>query len=369
MIYLDNAATEFPKPRSVLCSVNECISKYCGNPSRSAHFYSIRASEEIYLAREAVSEEFGSHFPERVVFTQNTTHALNVAIKCLIAKPCHILISDSEHNSVLRPVVKLCENDGFSYSEFNTDGNLIKNIESAIRKDTGAIVTTLSSNVTGRILSPKLISETSKKHGLISIVDAAQLAGHSQVDLASTPFSAFCAPAHKGLYGIQGAGFVIFDDPHVPRTLLEGGSGTASGSLFMPDDLPERLEAGTLPTPSIVSLRHGIEFINDRGQGAIKKHIDKLSENYIDILTKCGAQVFGGECGIVSFRFNGISCDALSYRLSDAGICIRSGLHCAPLMHKKLGTLDTGLIRISLSAFSKQRDCDRFRRILRSILD
>ena len=369
MLYLDNAATTFPKPKSVRRAVNQCIAEYCGNPARSSHFYSLRASEEVFLARETIAAAFGINEPERVVFTQNATHSLNLAIKCLITTPCHVLISDVEHNSVLRPIIKLSNTLGISFSIFSTTGDLEKNLRLSLRDDTKVIISTLASNVTGEPISARTVSDFAKQHGLISIVDASQIAGHRAVDLAATPFTALCAPGHKGLFGIQGAGFCIFAKNVVTDTIIEGGSGSASLSMNMPEDLPERLEAGTLPTPSIVALRRGIEFTEREGVGSISLRLDKEIARFKERLGAIkNCEIFGGECGILSFRIKDVSCDALAQRLDDAGICVRSGLHCAPLVHEKLGTLNTGLIRISLSALSGKRDADTFYSALKGIL-
>jgi selenocysteine lyase/cysteine desulfurase len=316
-----------------------------------------------------IASAFGIDGAEQVVFTQNATYALNLAIKGLITSPCHVLISDIEHNSVLRPIIKLNKTLGISFSIFSTSGDLEKNLELLIKDDTKAIISTLASNVTGQQVSAKTISDFANRHGLISIVDASQLAGHRKIDLTETPFTALCAPGHKGLFGIQGAGFSIFAKNTITETLIEGGSGAASLSAYMPEDLPERLEAGTLPTPSIVALRRGIEFTESEGVENIGLRLDKSIACFKErIFSIKNAEIFGGDCGILSFRIKDVSCDDLAQRLADSGICIRSGLHCAPLVHKKLGTLDTGLIRISLSALSGKRDADIFYSALKGIL-
>ena len=177
MIYLDNAATTFPKPKTVISSVNDCLNNYCGNPSRSSHILSMKASEAVYEAREAVAELVGINYPERVVFTMNATYALNLAIKTSIKKKCHVIISDIEHNSVVRTVEKLKSTLGVEYSRFDTD-NAETSITALLRPDTAAIISTLASNVTGKRVSLELLSVIAKKHGLILITDAAQLIGH-----------------------------------------------------------------------------------------------------------------------------------------------------------------------------------------------
>ena len=369
MLYLDNAATEYPKPRRVRREVMRCITRYCGNPQRSSHYYSVRASEEVYLARVAVAELFGAESEECVVFTENATYALNLAIKSLIRSPCHILISDLEHNATLRPTVQLAERRGYSYSVFSTVGDIEGSLEESLRPDTGAIITTLASNVNGRIIPPVVISDFAKRHGLISIADASQFAGHYPIDLRECPFTALCAPAHKGLLGIQGAGVAVFDGGAVTDTFIEGGSGSDSRSPVMPTRLPDRLEAGTLPTPSIVALRRGIEVIKDRGLGEIGYSLARVSAAFCDRLSEIkGCEVFSEGCGIISFRVSGITTDTIASALDKAGICVRAGLHCAPLAHRTLGTVDTGLVRISLSLFNHIRESDIFYRELKKIL-
>lgn len=369
MLYLDNAATSFPKPRGVSKAVKKCIDKYCGNPSRSSHFYSVKAAEQVYLTRESIANEFGINEPERVVFTVNATYSLNTAIKCLISAPCHVLISDLEHNSVLRPLVKLSESVGITFSRFDTDGDIAGNLEEALTPDTRAIVSTLSSNVTGKTIPPDIISNFASRHGLISIADASQLAGHRRIDLSAHPFTALCAPGHKALFGTQGVGFIILDKNVSADTLVEGGSGASSLSPTMPDYLPERFEAGTLPTPAIVGLRQGLRYIDERGIDDINVYLYQLTEYCRERLCAIkNMQIFGAENGIVSFRIAGVCCDELARSLDERGICVRSGLHCAPLVHRKLGTIKTGLIRISFSALSKRSDADMLCRTLKDIL-
>lgn len=369
MIYLDNAATSFPKPRTVIREVNKCIKKYCGNPSRSSHYLALKASEEIYLTREKICEFFGSDAPERVVFTQNTTYALNIAIKCLIKKGSHVITSDMEHNSVLRPLIKLRDEGYLSFSVYSTNGDIYDNIEKKITPDTMAIITTLASNVTGDVISPSVIYEVAKKHRLTTIIDAAQAAGHLIIDERQTPFSAICAPAHKGLLGIQGCGFVLFGDKKPINTLIEGGSGSYSASENMPSVLPDMLEAGTLPTPSVISLRHGIEYIEKIGLPVIMDKTNSLTALYRERLEAIsGCDIYGGESGIISFRIDGYPSYEIADMLAKNGVCVRSGLHCAPSVHKKLGTIETGLVRISLSAFSKRYEADKFYKLLRSFL-
>lgn len=368
MIYLDNAATSFPKPRSVIRETLNCIKKYCANSGRSSHRLAVKTSEEIYKAREAVSDLVSLGAPENVCFTTNATYALNIAIKTLITSPCHILISDIEHNSVLRPIHKLKEKLGVEYSCFRTDGSIRESIESQIRKNTRAVVCNLVSNVTGEEIPLEILSEICKERSLILIIDASQIIGHREINLQEFPCDALCAPAHKGLFGIQGCGFVAFGR-NIPReSLIEGGSGNESLRLSMPELPPEHFEAGTLPAPAIVALKAGIEYINGIGVNTIRKRLEYLTELFRERIEQIDKiELFGAQNGIISFRAKGYPSAYISEKLNEYDIYTRSGLHCAPLIHKKLGTTDTGLVRMSLSFMTGKSDADSAYTALKSI--
>lgn len=368
MIYFDNAATSFPKPQSVVRATEKCIKKYCANAGRSSHKLAIITSEKVYEAREKIGAFIGISAPENIVFTQNATHALNLAIKTTIEPGSHVLISDLEHNSVLRPINKLTKIKNVEYSIFTTQGNLEENISSLIRSNTKYIVTTLASNVTGRIIPIEKLSLIAKKYGLTSIVDASQLIGHKKINITDNYCNILCAPGHKALFGIQGVGFAAFNDKIPRETFMEGGSGNDSINPDMPLLLPERYEAGTLPTPSIVSLIEGINFIQDIGIEEIEEKINFLTERLEYIINEIN-NVVVYECGngIVSFNVTGVPAEIVSAYLAREGICTRCGLHCAPLAHKTIGTLGIGTVRVSLSYFNKVYEIDKFYRSLSSL--
>ncbi len=369
MIYLDNAATTFPKPKSVIEKTEDCIVKYCSNSGRSSHALAIKTSEEIFYTRDALSDFLSLGKPENVCFTLNATYALNIAIKCLITERCHVLISDVEHNAILRPLNKLKDEIGIEYSSFSTDGDIEKNIKNAIRPETKAIVSTLCSNVTGCEIPLSVLSRTADIYKLKLIVDASQLIGHKRIDLAQSPCDALCAPGHKGLFGIQGIGFAVFPRSTPTKTLIEGGSGNDSLNPFMPRDLPERFEAGTLPSPSIVSLGAGIDFINEYGLESISKRLTYLTDVFCEELKRInGLTVHAAENGIVSFSLRERSSSSVSDTLNASGICTRSGLHCAPLAHLKLGTVKSGLTRVSLSIFNSEDEAYYLCRALKESL-
>lgn len=368
MIYLDNAATSFPKPKRVIKATEECIRKYCGNPGRSSHRLSVKTSEKIFEAREKISNFLGIKSPESVVFTQNATHALNLAIKTSIEENCHVITSDIEHNSVIRPLYALAQKKGVTYSFFDTSKDIQKSIVSLIQSNTKYIVSTLASNVIGREVPIEILSETARKYGLGLIVDSSQLIGHKKIDLSESPCNILCAPAHKALFGIQGAGFLVFLDKKVRETIFEGGSGNDSKSPVMPVFLPERFEAGTVPSPSIISLLAGIEYINEVGIGAIENKLQCLTERCADvILSLKGTVLYEYGNGVLSFNVSNVPSEIISSELDKYGICTRSGLHCSPCAHNTIGTLNIGSVRISFSYLNKMRDIDNLYNALKSV--
>lgn len=359
MIYLDNAATTFPKPPAVIDEVLACISSYCGNPGRSSHKLSLKCAEAIYEARELLGQLVGIDAPENIVFTENATYALNIALKCSISENSHVIISDIEHNSVIRPLESLKKSKNLSYSIAKNDGKIFDNITSLINDKTAAVVCNLTSNVNGEEIPLDTLSSLCRSKGLKLIVDASQKIGHSEINLKDTPCDILCAPAHKALFGIQGAGFLIFGENIPELTFVEGGNGIDTMNKEMPMYLPERYEAGTLPTPSIVALREGIKFILDVGIKDISAHLCSLTEYALMGLSQISSvEYLGGEGGVVSFTLKNHTPSQISAYLSEFDICTRSGYHCAPLIHGRLGTERGGTVRASFSFFNKTDDVD-----------
>lgn len=363
MIYLDNAATTFPKPPSVIDETCRCLSEYCGNSGRGAHYLARAASEKLFEAREMLSSFFGCESPENVVFTLNTTYALNLAVKSLVKKGDHALISDMEHNSVVRPLSALSDKGDVSFSVFKTFGGdadkIVSHVESKIRSNTRVLICQHSSNICGTVLPIKRIGELCSKKRLFFIVDAAQSAGLFDIDMKACHIDALCVPSHKGLYGPQGAGAVLFGSGAfrhgVPETVTEGGSGTNSLDTKMPSYLPDRYEAGTMPTPAIAGLCSGISFVKRLTPYAIRSHEEELGNLLkLDLLEMKGIRVYEGRkrSGIVLFNADGISPSRVSLELDRSGICTRSGLHCTPLAHETVGTGKEGAVRISFGAFN-----------------
>ena len=369
MIYLDNAATSFPKPRIVIKEVERCLKKYCGNPGRSGHRLSLAAAESIYETREEICKLVSLSSPDSVCFTQNATHALNIAIKGIIRDDGDCLISDLEHNSVIRPLYKQKQIYGGNILVFRTDIPLRQAISGVITDRTKYMVSTLSSNVTGKVIDIKELSSIARENNLKLILDASQYIGHHPLDLSGVAFDALCAPGHKALFGIQGSGFLIIGNQasEIP-TLIEGGSGSGSLDTAMPLLSPERFEAGTLSTPSIISMRYGIKYIESIGQTEIENKIRFLTQTLLDRLSNIKKiQLIGCENGICALNVYGQSSETVSAYLDSCGICVRGGLHCSPLIHRRLGTASSGAVRVSLSVLNTKKDIDKLYQALSSI--
>ena len=370
VIYLDNAATSFPKPRSVTREVDRCIVKYCGNPGRGAHALAMESAKKIYECRSLVSDLFGVGAPERVIFTQNTTYALNTVIKGILKRGDHVIISDLEHNSVWRPICKLAQEGVIAYSIFPSmckderanPTRICAGLARLLRSNTRLVICAHASNICSYSLPIKEIGAFCKRHGLLFAVDAAQSAGHIPIDVAEMNIDALCAPAHKGLYGIQGAGIMAISENLTLETLAEGGNGLSSLECEMSLNAPERYEAGTLPTPSIVGLAEGIKAISEIGIERIARHEKELFVYARQRLSEIGGiKIFLPDYAgsVLLFAHKDFASERLAERLGDKGICLRAGFHCSALGHKTLGTGEGGALRASFGIFNSSHDIDR----------
>ena len=368
MIYLDNAATSFPKPRSVIKEVTKCLIEYCGNPGRSSHKLALAAADKIYETREAIADFLGFEKCENIIFTPNATYGLNLVIKGLICEKCHCIISDLEHNSVLRPLYKALEKYNGEVSVFDSDKPLDEAVIPLIRDDTKIIISTLCSNVTGKTINLTDLSRIAEIYGLHLVIDASQHIGHARIDLKNIPFTALCSAGHKGLFGIQGSAFTIIKGNELFDTLTEGGSGIDSFARSMPILLPERYEAGTLSTPAIASLNAGIKFIKEVGIDEIEVKLKSLTDQFRSVISEIPlTKLYGAENGILSFNIADYPSSYISDMLDKADIATRSGFHCAPLIHQRLGTSKTGAVRVSLSYFNTEQDAHKLYKALKSI--
>lgn len=360
MIYFDNAATGFPKDKNAVYEITKAI-KNCGNPGRSGHKYSIYASEILYSTREELANLFNT-VPEKVILCPSTTYALNIAIKGLYNPKGKILISDLEHNSVIRPSVSLGETEVFIV-DMDDDNVTLENFKSKISCDVSIVVVTHASNVCGRILPIEKIASICNQYKIPIIVDASQTAGYLQIDLKKYSIDAVCIPGHKGFYGPMGTGALIINSQKnlFFKTIIQGGTGILSSETEMPIELPERLEAGTVCVHNFAGLTAALKrckfesnyqemflFLNDELSRIknIKQYgfSTKCKEQYMPIiLFNC--------LDIVSYDFSDM--------LSERGFCVRSGFHCSPLAHRKFKTGDNGAVRISLGKKNTMNECER----------
>lgn len=362
MIYFDNAATTFPKPPCVIDEICRCMKKYCGNPGRSSHALSIKSAEKIYEARQNLSELFGAD-AENVVFTYNTTYALNIVIKSYIRYSSHILISDMEHNSVLRPVYELSKQKLCTYDVFNTEGTdeeIFDRVKKAIKSDTKMIVCTHASNICSRRLPIEKIGKLCEENNIFFVVDGAQSAGLYNIDVKKMHINALCVPGHKSLYGPQGVGAIIFNSDIVGRSFIQGGTGINSLELEMPDFLPEAYEAGTLSTPLIAGLCESLKWLKAVEIDKIRKYeedlysylLKKLKSNE-NVIVYEGSKNLGNT---LIFNVKNFSPNEISKGLDIRGICTRSGFHCTPLAHSSLNVGNDGAVRVSLSVYNTKNE-------------
>ena len=368
MIYFDSAATSLLKPETVYRAVYKAM-KTMASPGRGAYAPAMIAAEELYSCRAAAAELFNAEGAQNVVFTSNATEALNIAIKSLAEKGSKVIISGFEHNSVLRPLSALGADICVAGRKLFDPEAVLRDFERNIKGKELAVCTHVS-NVFGFILPIYEIAELCRENSVPLIVDASQSAGILDVDMKKLGAEFIAMPGHKGLMGPQGTGILLCAGSG--RPLKEGGSGSDSASLYMPDYLPDRLEAGTHNVCGIAGLRAGIEFIKKTGRENIFKHETGLMNYAAQKLQKSGYELFlGDNCsqlGVLSLRKKGISPDEIAQRLYKKGICVRSGLHCAPLAHKSAGTIEGGTVRLSFSPFNSFTELKRSIEIFRAIL-
>ncbi len=378
-VYLDNAATSFPKPPSVLREMTRCMRTYCGNPGRGSHALSLAAAEKIYECREALAALVGSSHPEQVLFTMNATMALNLAIKGLLQAGNHVLISDMEHNAVLRPVDRLSRDGVIHYDIFPTfpkektvpPERICAGILEKLRPNTRMLICAHMSNICSAVLPLEHIGALCRARGILFVVDASQSAGHIPIDMERMQIDALCLPGHKGLMGPQGTGALILGDGIHPSPLWEGGSGYNSADREMPPEPPERYEAGTLPTPALAGLLEGIREVRRLGLPDIHETESLLTARLAERLHALPGLVLHAphhRGGILLFHVDRIPSEQLAHALSSRGFCVRAGLHCAPLAHETLRTPDSGAVRVSPSPFTTTAQIDSFADILREIV-
>jgi cysteine desulfurase family protein len=361
MYYFDNGATTFPKPQEVYDEIYRAMTEYGANPGRSGHDLALRASRGIYHTREELANLFSVKNPMNIVFTYNCTESLNIGIKGLLKPGDHVITTSMEHNSVLRPIKHLesigventivrCQRDG------QIDPESIKN---AIRDNTRLIVTTHVSNLTGTIMPVEEIGKIAREHGIPYLLDAAQSAGVYPIDVENLGVDMLAFPGHKGLLGPQGTGGLYIREGLQVEQFIQGGTGSASYSLNQPEEMPDKFESGTPNAPGIIGLGKGIQYINRRGMDNIRHHEEDLTRYFIEEAARIdGIKLYGPldtskQGAVVALNIKDLDSSEISFVLNEEfGIYVRPGLHCAPLAHETIGTMEQGAVRFSFGPFN-----------------
>lgn len=370
MIYLDNAATTFPKPRATVEAVARAMLLYGANPGRSAHRLSLRAAQEVWACREKLARLIGAPDPTHIIFCLNCTDALNMAIRGSIKPGMRVVTTALEHNSVLRQLAPLKRTGEIELEilQPGPDGTVAPaQFQRALTPRADLVVCTHASNLTGAIQPVAEIAALCRRAGARFVLDAAQTAGLLDIDATALGCDLIAMPGHKGLYGPMGTGALFIAEGVELEPLRVGGTGSSSQSVYQPADLPERMESGTLNLPGIAGLSAGLDFVASEGariRARERALIEQLLRGLSGIpgVRVLGPQTAAARAGVVSFNLGALPstdvADALGTLSTDEARCIavRAGLHCAPLAHEHYGTLEQGAVRVSVGAFNSQAD-------------
>lgn len=378
MIYFDNGATTFPKPATVIKAVNDTLRFHGANPGRSGHKMSMKASEIIYNCRVNVAKLFDVDNPEKVIFTNNCTTALNYVIKGLLKRGDHVIISSLEHNAVIRPLEHL-KKSGVEYSvadyEPYDNDKTVDNFRNKIKSNTKLIICTHASNVFGVKLPVERIGALCKINGILFCVDAAQTAGVVPVSMKNNFIDYLCASGHKGLYGPMGTGVLVIDSDTLPDSVIQGGTGSQSSNYLQPDILPDKYESGTPNLPGIAGLNEGIKFVLNKTPKAILNGEMHLAQVLYDGLSNINGVVLYTErpeykfsVPVISFNIENLSSEEVAMILDNKyNIAVRAGFHCAPMAHSYYKTDGIGTIRVVISSFNTLNQIIYFTNAIRSI--
>lgn len=375
MIYLDNGATSFPKPLSVRQNVDISLKKFSANPGRSGHSLSLRAAKEIFECRKRLKELFNVNSEEEIIFTENCTMALNTVIFGLLSEGDHVLISSMEHNSVTRPLESL-KDKGVTYSTFDysyDDNETVDNVRNLIKPETKLVICTHASNVFGFRFPIERICALCHAYGILFCVDSAQSAGVFDIDVGTNLYDFVCMSGHKSLYGPMGTGVLILNNRNL-KPLLYGGTGTESVKKSQPEGLPEKFESGTQNMNGISGLKAGVDFVKNRGIKNIYNHEYKLAKRLFNglannrkVITYNKSFDYGKVAPVVSFNIDGVYSEDLVAKLNKYGIMTRGGLHCSPLAHTKMNTIENGTVRVVPGAFNTINDINYLLNVIRKL--
>lgn len=374
MIYLDNAATTFPKPTEVYKEVLNCMENYAANPGRSSHDLAIKAQSKIMETRQEIEQLFNIPDPFQIIFTSNATESLNIGIKGILKKGDHVISTVIEHNSVLRPLNSLMKRDvEVTLLKVDKNGYIdIKDLKRQIRKNTKLIIINHASNVIGTIQHISTIGKIARERGILFMVDASQSAGTINIDVQESNIDVLAFPGHKGLFGPQGTGGLFIREGVKVDPFKEGGTGSNSDDMEQPDFMPDKFESGTLNTPGIAGLCEGIKFIKKVGIKEIYNHELSLTQYLMTELKKLSyVKIYGSSnvkdrCAVVSINIDGVDSSLVGYMLNKNGIAVRTGYHCAPLIHNIIGTNNKGTVRISPGYFNTFEDIET---IIKNIIE
>lgn len=375
MIYLDNGATSFPKPLSVRQNVDISLKKFSANPGRSGHSLSLRAAKEIFECRKRLKELFNVNSEEEIIFTENCTMALNTVIFGLLSEGDHVLISSMEHNSVTRPLESL-KDKGVTYSTFDysyDDNETVDNVRNLIKPETKLVICTHASNVFGFRFPIERICALCHAYGILFCVDSAQSAGVFDIDVGTNQYDFVCMSGHKSLYGPMGTGVLILNNRNL-KPLLYGGTGTESVKKSQPEGLPEKFESGTQNMNGISGLKAGVDFVKNRGIKNIYNHEYKLAKRLFNglannrkVITYNKSFDYGKVAPVVSFNIDGVYSEDLVAKLNKYGIMTRGGLHCSPLAHTTMNTIENGTVRVVPGAFNTINDINCLLNVIRKL--
>ena len=360
MIYLDNSSTTRKKPLSVIITSARAL-KYSANPNRASHKLALRSSLKVFEVRERIKKFFNAPNNSSVVFTYNCTESLNTVIMGTAKQNGNVIVTAFEHNSTLRPLYNLQKTHNITITVIspNKDGQILEDdIIKNINSKTYLVVVNQTSNVTGSTTKLNKLGSILQEKGILLLIDAAQSAGHEKIDMTKLGANFICIAGHKGLFGPQGIGALVVNNAEV-NPLKFGGSGTNSLEHTMPSYYPDRLEAGTINTPGIFALGAGIKFVENHFD-KINNKVEKLSNILMEYLkTNQNIKLYSSNphSGVISFEFKNLDSNEAANILNEKyKICVRSGLHCAPLIHTFLGTQNSGLIRVSISYFNTKTE-------------
>ena len=367
MIYFDQAATSLLKPPAVAAAVARAIGTF-GNPSRGAYAASLTANRTVYEARVLLARLFNCPRPEQVAFAANATMAINTALKGIVSAGDHVVTTALEHNSVLRPLYELCQSRNCSLTILSAQQALQKGLPAlaaTVQGNTKAFVCTHASNVTGDLVDIRAAGAICHRHGLYFLLDAAQTAGVFPIDMEKDRIDIVCFTGHKSLFGPQGTGGLCVREGLSVAPLITGGTGSQTFSPEAPAVMPEHLEAGTINAHGIAGLRAGLQYIEQLGLPELRCRQQRLMRRFYEgVAALPQISIYGDfsqaeRAAVVSLNIGAYDSGQVSDALSEEfGICTRAGGHCAPLLHKALGTMQQGAVRFSFSHFNTEAEID-----------